>query len=141
MLAERRHSVLGVDLSPKMIEAAEAKARLAGVDVEYAIGDVRTLDVPTAVCSVVLCRHLLWAVEDPAAVVARWSAPLADDGVFIAVEGVWANAGTAPAVVFAALEGAFAHVEYIDLSDRSLLWGKAVDDHRYVMVGSKPRGR
>ncbi len=73
-------------------------------------------------------------------VVGRWSAPLSGDGVFVAIEGVWDRAGIAPAEVFSALENHFEQVEYIDLTNETALWGQEVTDHRYAVVGSRPRG-
>lgn len=44
-LAARGYSAFGVDRSPGMLEQARAKASEAGVDVGYALGDVRAVDV------------------------------------------------------------------------------------------------
>ena len=140
LLAQRGHQVFGVDVSPRMIEVAENKARRAGLDIEYSVGDVQTLAVPATTYGAVLSRHLLWAVSNPEDVVARWSAPLPAHGSFIAIEGVWNTAGTAPEIVFGALQAHFTNVDYSDLSDHSALWGKDVTDHRYAIVGRNPRG-
>ena len=141
LLALRGHSVLGVDLSPKMIERAKHKSRRDELDCQFVVGDVLTATVPTTPLAAVISRHLLWAVPDPAVVVARWSAQLADDGVFIAIEGVWNQAGTTPEQAFAALQPHFQQVDYFDLSNESILWGKTVTDHRYAIVGRQYRHR
>ncbi len=138
LLTRRGHRVLGIDLSPKMIERARAKAELEGLDIEFVVGDVQHEPVPERELGVVLSRHVLWAVSDPGAVVSRWSAPLADDGIFIAIEGVWNGAGVPADAAVSILESQFRDVVHIDLADRPVLWGKEVDDHRYVVVG---RGR
>ncbi len=140
LLAQRGHPVLGIDLSPKMVERAADKARLDGLDIEFMAGDVQTAAVPETPYGAVVSRHLLWAVPDPKAVVARWSAPLTDNGLFVAIEGVWDRAGTPPEEVFSALQMHFQQVEYIDLTGETALWGKEVTDHRYAVVGSRPRG-
>lgn len=139
LLALRGHAVLGIDLSPKMIEQATAKADHAGLDIDFLVGDVLTATVPDRSLSVIVSRHLLWAVPNPNVIVARWSAQLADDGVFIAVEGLWNNAGTTPERCFTALQAQFEQVEYIDLANQSVLWGKQVTDIRYAMVGRNRR--
>lgn len=139
LLAHRGHRVLGIDLSAEMVRRAADKARLDGLDIEFIDGDVQTEAVPARSYGAVVSRHLLWAVADPRALVARWSAPLTDDGVFIAIEGVWARAGTPPESVFAALQPCFERVDYLDLSEESALWGKPVTDHRYAIVGRRPR--
>lgn len=141
LLTQRGHQVLGLDVSPKMVEQANAKARAGELDIEFIVGDVQIATVPTRAQSAVVCRHLLWAVEDPAAVVQRWSAPLTEDGVFIAIEGVWGRAGTDAEVVFTTLQTHFQNVEYTDLSAQDVLWGKHVTDHRYAIVGRYPRAR
>ena len=43
LLAERGHSVVGVDVSPCMLERAEAKARRHGVDAAFVVGDAADL--------------------------------------------------------------------------------------------------
>jgi SAM-dependent methyltransferase len=43
-LARRGYRVTGVDLSPAQIERARSKAAAAGVDVDFRIGDARTLE-------------------------------------------------------------------------------------------------
>lgn len=139
LLAQRGHGVFGVDLSPKMIEQAQDKARRSGLDITFAVGDVLTTSVPSTPCGAVLSRHLLWAVPDPEVVIERWSAPLTTDGMFAAIEGVWQSAGTPAEKVFAALQVHFEQVEYTDLSHHSTLWGKEVTDHRYALVGRHPR--
>ena len=139
LLAERGHRPFGVDLSPKMIERAREKARLHGLDMEFVVGDVQTAAVPGTPLAAVVSRHVLWAVPDPDKVIARWSTPLTGDGIFIAIEGVWNQAGITPEAAFAALQPQFEQVEYLDLSDRSVLWGKQVTDIRYAIVGRRPR--
>ncbi len=140
LLAQRGHPVLGIDLSPKMVERAADKARLDGLDIEFMAGDVQTVAVPGTTFGVVVSRHLLWAVPGLEEVVARWAAPLTADGLFVAIEGVWDRAGIAPGELFSALQMHFQQVEYIDLSNETDLWGKEVTDHRYALVGSRPRG-
>lgn len=139
LLADRGHRVFGFDMSPKMIERAEKKAKGAGVDIDFRVGDVENVSVPESPYGVVLSRHVLWAVSDLNAVVQRWSAPLDGDGVFIAVEGVWGKAGIAVEDMVAALQEHFELVDYTDLSDQSVLWGAEVTDLRYVAVGRNPR--
>ena len=81
----------------------------------------------------------MWAVPNAETCVARWSGCLRDDGVFLAVEGVWNDAGLPPAVLFAVLQAVFENVEYIDLVGHDHLWGGPVSDVRYALVGRNPR--
>ncbi len=65
-LAQHGFSVVGVDFSPKAIELARAKAKRAGVSVDFRIGDVTRLDFlkePFDLVIDVLCFHGLAAEE------------------------------------------------------------------------------
>lgn len=139
LLAERGHDVMGVDLSPKMVERARAKASRTAYDVDFRIGDVQVMPVPATPLEAVLSRHVLWAVPDPGACVARWSTCLTASGVFVAIEGVWNQAGLAPQEMFSILQPLFEHVQYIDLAANNELWGKTVTDERYAIVARRPR--
>lgn len=62
-LAASGYSVIGMDLSPEMVRAARRKAEVAGVDVQFAVGDMRDFDLPAPV-DAILClgdavNHLL----------------------------------------------------------------------------------
>lgn len=139
LLAERGHQVLGVDIAPRMVERAQAKTSGAEHRIEFLVGDVQLMPVPTRKFSAVLSRHVLWTVPDPSECVARWSGCLEDDGMFVAVEGVWNGAGLAPGDAFSILQGHFEKVEYTDLAAQADLWGKSVNDERYAMVALNPR--
>ncbi|WP_197022356.1 class I SAM-dependent methyltransferase [Candidatus Blastococcus massiliensis] len=71
LLAELGHRVTGVDLSPRMVERATAKARRHSVEIDLRIGDAAHPPVE-GTFDVVLTRHLLWALPDPRAALARW---------------------------------------------------------------------
>jgi ubiquinone/menaquinone biosynthesis C-methylase UbiE len=68
-LASRGHAgrVLGVDLSPGMLAAANAAAPGAGL----AVGDAAALPLPDGVADVTLAPHMLYHVPDPRAAVAE----------------------------------------------------------------------
>ena len=70
LLAEQANRVSGVDISGEMIRLAQAKARAAGVDVNLVQGDAADPPFAAASFDVVLARHVLWAFENPHAVVA-----------------------------------------------------------------------
>lgn len=44
---------------------------------------------PAGSADVVLCRHVLWALPDPAAVLRRWVDPLRPGGRLVLIEGRW----------------------------------------------------
>jgi ubiquinone/menaquinone biosynthesis C-methylase UbiE len=45
--------VTGIDLSPRLIEVAKARAEAGGFDIDYRVGDAESLDVEDASCDVV----------------------------------------------------------------------------------------
>ncbi|MFC8092726.1 class I SAM-dependent methyltransferase [Streptomyces sp. NPDC057301] len=137
LAAEQGHRVTGVDRSPVMVDLARAK--LAGRDAVFLVGDAAAPPVGEERFDVVLVRHLLWALPDPGRVLRHWRGLLRPGGRFVLVEGVW---GTVDAVGLTAdrLTGLLAplvgHVRVERLSDDELLWGKAVDDERYAVVAT-----
>ncbi|MGW2641476.1 class I SAM-dependent methyltransferase [Streptomyces sp. NPDC001348] len=135
LAAERGHRVTGVDLSGPMVELARAK--LAGRDAVFLVGDAAAPPVGEQRFDVVLVRHVLWALPDPARVLRDWRGLLRPGGRFVLVEGVW---GTVSPVGMAAdrlvglLESVAGHVRVERLSDDTALWGKTVDDERYAVT-------
>jgi len=71
LLAELGYQVTGVDVSPRMLERAEQKAHRHGVNVRFLIGDA-SRPIVDGPFDVVLARHLLWALPDPAAALDAW---------------------------------------------------------------------
>ena len=65
LLAEHGHAVTGVDLAPRMIEAAQAKAARHGVEVAFLLGDASEPPL-VGPFDVVLARHVVWALASPA---------------------------------------------------------------------------
>jgi SAM-dependent methyltransferase len=136
LAAEQGHRVTGVDLSPAMVELARAK--LAGRDAVFLIGDAAHPPVGEQRFDVVLGRHVLWALPDPGRVLRRWWGLLRPGGRLVLVEGVWGAVGTAAGISAEVVTGLVAplggHVLVERLSGDSLLWGKDVDDERYAVV-------
>lgn len=137
LAAERGHRVTGVDLSPPMV--ALARAKLAGRDAVFLLGDAAAPPVGGQRFDVVLVRHVLWALPDPARVLRHWRGLLRPGGRLVLVEGVW---GTVSPVGIAAdrlvglLEPVAGQVRVERLSDDPALWGKDVDDERYAVVAT-----
>ncbi|RRQ78633.1 SAM-dependent methyltransferase [Streptomyces griseofuscus] len=135
LAAEQGHRVTAVDLSPAMIERARAK--LAGHPAEVLCGPAETPPVGERRFDVVLVRHVLWTLPDPARVLRHWRELLRPGGRFVLVEGVWGESHPVgiPADRLAALLApltAGARVER--LSGDAVLWGKEVTDERYAVV-------
>ena len=150
LLARQGHRVTGVDLSPRMIDLARAKAA-AGPNADFVVGDASAPDV-AGLFDVVLVRHLLWTLTDPAAALRRWRDLLVPGGRYVLVEGRWAQSagepyadgadslpwqGGVPAEALAAEMRTLAEaVEVHPLTD-PVLWGKPVTDERYVLLASR----
>ncbi len=133
LLAEAGYRVDAVDFSPAMV--ALARAKLAGSPATVRRGDAADPGLAPGSVDVVLCRHVLWALPEPEAVLRRWVAALRPGGRLVLVEGDWSTGAGLPAdrcawMVAAACDGA----EVRPLPDPAL-WGRAVEDQRYLVVG------
>lgn len=138
LLAEQGHRVVGVDLSDSMIAAATEKARAAGVDAVFKQGDVSRPNLGAASVDVVMCRHVLWAMPDPATALERWVRLLRPGGLLLLVEGRWSTGAGLT------MEDAQRLVAVLGwetslrrLPDRAL-WGRQVDDERYLLTVEVP---
>ncbi len=138
LLAEEGYDVTGVDLAPAMIERARAKAsRLPSSSVRFAVGDAADPDLPVGSFDVVLSRHVLWALPDPAAAVARWSRMLGPEGRLVMVEGHWSTgSGITAAHLVDLVTGAGLIPDHRVLDDPAY-WGGTVTDERYVVVARR----
>ncbi|MFJ3664470.1 class I SAM-dependent methyltransferase [Streptomyces sp. NPDC090119] len=135
LAAEQGHRVTGVDASPAMVERARAK--LAGRDARVLRGDAAVPPVVAQGYDVILVRHVLWTLPDPAEVLRHWRTLLRPGGRFVLVEGVWGTV-TRAGVPVDRLTGMLAplagRIRVEPLSDDPLLWGKSVSDERYAVV-------
>ncbi|MEW9550785.1 class I SAM-dependent methyltransferase [Nonomuraea sp. NPDC050783] len=149
LLAGDGHDVTGVDLAPRMV--ARAREKLAGTDARFLVDDASRPPVGDRRFDVVLARHLLWALPEPEAALARWCALLRPGGRLVLVEGRWSgtpareglpwDGGVRADDLVAALRGlavAFAELRVDPLPDPAL-WGREIDDERYAVVAALPR--
>jgi SAM-dependent methyltransferase len=139
LAAEQGHRVTGVDLSPAMIDLARAK--LAGRDAAFLLGDAAAPPVGEQRFDVVLVRHVLWTLPDPARVLRHWCDLLRPGGRLVLIEGRWGTVGPVgiPAdrltgLLAPLIPAATGHVRVERLSEDPLLWGGAVADERYAVV-------
>ncbi len=135
LLAEHGYEVTGIDLSPKMIDLARAKARLAGYSVRFDVGNAEQPELDEGEFDVVFARHVVWAMPDPVAALERWAALLVPGGRFVLVEGYWSTgAGLRAESLRAAISPLMSHIDVVPLRDPTL-WGKEIDDERYLLLG------
>jgi 2-polyprenyl-3-methyl-5-hydroxy-6-metoxy-1,4-benzoquinol methylase len=156
VLAELGHEVTGIDVSPAMVAQAEAKALAAGQRagqrargqaggpaeglVTYKVMDAAYPQFAPRRFDVILCRHVLWALSEPAAVLRRWVELLRPGGRLLVVEGFWSTgSGLHSATIVEAVEAlplpaSMLGVQVEDLSDQPDLWGGEVHDERYAVI-------
>ncbi len=134
LLAEAGHRVRGTDLSPAMLERAVAKAAAAGLDVAFEVGDAATPPYDAGSADVVLCRHVLWAVPDPAAALARWVGLLRPGGRLVLVEGRWHTGGGIAATDLEAMVAQVAGDARVVPLTAEIFWGGPITDERYLLV-------
>ena len=136
LLAHHGYSVNGVDLSPRMVERAIAKATLSAVDVSFSVGDAANPDLPKGGFDVVFARHVVWALPNPEEALQNWVALLGHCGRLVLVEGVWFNgAGISSADLTDLVRPLTKTVEVMSLPD-ARLWGRAIEDARYLLVAA-----
>ncbi len=135
LASEQGHRVTGVDLSPAMLDRARAK--LAGREAVFRVGDAAAPPVGGQLFDAVLVRHVLWTLPEPDRVLRHWRGLLRPEGRLVLVEGVWGTASPIgiPADRLTALLAPLARQVHVErLSDDARLWGKKVDDERYAVV-------
>jgi SAM-dependent methyltransferase len=136
LLAEEGYAVAGVDFSPAMVRRARAKAAVhpARADVAFVQGDAAAPPLAPGSYDVVLSRHVLWAMPDPADALRRWSDLLTPDGRLVLVEGRWSTgAGLTADETMALVESAGRRADLRTLPEPEF-WGREIDDERYVVV-------
>ena len=137
LVAEAGHRVQGLDSSSVMLAAAATKGAAAGVTVGLVRGDAADPPFAPGSADVVLCRHVLWALDDRDAVLARWVRLLRPGGRLVLVEGNWGTGAGLPSADCRDL--VLRHRRTADvrhLSGNSALWGRDVDDERYLLVST-----
>ncbi|TKK83953.1 class I SAM-dependent methyltransferase [Herbidospora galbida] len=130
LTAEMGHRPVGVDRSAEMVKRARRKLAEAGYTPEIMVGDA---DDPPGHFDVVLCRHLLWVFDDPAAVLRGWVASLRPDGRLVLVEGRWGAAGIRAEDLVGMVRPLVREVTVEPLPDPAL-WGRPIHDERYAVV-------
>ena len=82
------HRVTALDLSGQMLDKLRAAAAAEGLDVAVSVGPAHEV---AGEFDVVMERHVLWTLPDPAAALRAWRA-VAPDGTLVAVESLWGDA-------------------------------------------------
>jgi SAM-dependent methyltransferase len=136
LLAAEGYAVDGVDFSRAMVQRARAKAAAdpSGAHVGFVVADAAYPPLIRGSYDVVLSRHVLWAMPDPAWVLGRWIDLLAPDGVLVLVEGSWSTGvGLTAHQTVAMVEAAGRRAELRPLPEAAY-WGREISDERYAVV-------
>jgi SAM-dependent methyltransferase len=132
LLTDEGYVVDGLDFSEEMIDRARAKVPEA----RLVVGDAARPALEPASYDVVLSRHVLWAMPNPADAFARWVNLLRPGGVAILVEGRWSTgSGLSAAEAERIVRSVRAEAEVRHLPE-AIYWGKEIDDERYLLVSS-----
>lgn len=132
LLTDERYAVDGLDFSPEMISRARAKVPEA----TFTVGDASDPVLEPAVYDVVLSRHVLWAMPDPAAAFARWVTLLKPDGLVVLIEGRWGGgAGLTAVDAEKIVRTARAEVAVRPMPE-SVYWGRDIQDERYLLTSN-----
>ncbi|MFC4782992.1 class I SAM-dependent methyltransferase [Nocardioides sp. MAHUQ-72] len=134
LLAEHGYTVDGIDISPEMVRLAIEKAD-GDTGVRFTEADASAPPLDPGAYDVVLCRHVLWAMPDPAGALRRWVDLLVPGGRLLLVEGRWFNGGGLAAAETVALLEAAGRDATLTLLPDPVYWGREIDDERYLVVG------
>ena len=83
MLAAEGHETVGIDLAPEMIEHARHMAGVLGLDVQFAVMDAESPDLPAESFDAVVTRNLTWTLPDVQKAYTEWHRLLKKGGVLI----------------------------------------------------------
>ena len=131
LLAEEGYAVDGVDFSPEMVRRARAKA---GPVASFHEADAADPPLAAAAYDTVLCRHVLWALPDPAAALERWIDLLAPAGRLVLVEGNWSTGAGLTAEQTLDLVHAAGRDATVRRLPDPVYWGREITDERYLVV-------
>jgi SAM-dependent methyltransferase len=134
LLGQAGHRVSGVDVAPRMIEAAEAKAAAAGVPADFVVGDAASPPWAPESFDVVLSRHVLWAMPDRDEALGRWVRLLRPGGLLLLVEGRWWTGDGMTAAETTEL--VLRHREDVTVEQLydPVFWGGPITDERYLLA-------
>jgi ubiquinone/menaquinone biosynthesis C-methylase UbiE len=153
-LAALGHRVAGLDGAEQMLALARSKAAEAALSLDLRLGDAEALPFGPASFDLVIERHVLWTLPNPATALAEWARVLRPGGRLVLIEGVGGGTvnpdyerirgalplfGGRPAEVLAELAATAGLVGAVSqpLMDE-VLWGRAVERERYALLARKP---
>jgi ubiquinone/menaquinone biosynthesis C-methylase UbiE len=85
--------VTGMDWAEPMLERARAKAKARRRTIAFRLGDAENTMEPDGHYDVIVNRHLVWTLVDPAAAFAEWLRVLKPGGRLVIIDGDFVNPG------------------------------------------------
>jgi 2-polyprenyl-3-methyl-5-hydroxy-6-metoxy-1,4-benzoquinol methylase len=89
LFAELGHSVTGIDLSPEMLSVARQKAEQRHLNLRLRVENGAAVQDGDATYDLVIARHVIWVLPDPAAGTQEWLRVLRPGGRLALIEGKW----------------------------------------------------
>ncbi len=134
LASEGGHSVSGVDFSAEMIRRAREKGDRTIPKPAFIVADAADPPLAAGSFDVVLSRHVLWAMPDPAAALRNWIELLKPNGMLILIEGRWhTGVGLTADGCVRLVSELRNHVDLRALDDPSY-WGGPTSDERYLII-------
>lgn len=138
VLGELGYFVMGIDFSAEMLKIARAKALKSRLPITFEQQDANDLLLMGTEFDVILCRHVLWSLPEPAQTLAQWERLLKPGGLLVLIEGFWyTGVGLHAHTLAEMLPPVLEQRQIIQLSKRPNLWGKPVSDERYAIVAHR----
>lgn len=117
-----------------MLQIARAKAAAAVPVPTFIRGDAADPPLAANSVDVVLSRHVLWAMPNPATALQNWRRLLRLGGQLILIEGSWSTgAGLTAAECVTLVDQLGGEYEFRSLDDPAL-WGEPITDERYLVT-------
>lgn len=136
---EGGHFVEGIDFSPEMIRRAREKSAGTIPRPVFTVADASAPPLAAGAFDVVLARHVLWAMPDPAAALQRWIELLKPTGILILIEGRWHTGVGLTADECVRLVNERRSDVHLRMLDDPSYWGAPVSDERYLIVSRPTR--
>ena len=89
LFAELGHSVTGIDLAPGMLHVARQKAQQLRLNVQLRVENGAAVQDRDSTYDLVIARHVIWVLPDPAAGTQEWLRVLRPGGRLALIEGKW----------------------------------------------------
>ena len=134
LAAEGGHLVSGVDFSSEMIRRAREKTELTTPKPVFTVADAARPPLAAGSFDVVLSRHVLWAMPDPAKALENWIELLTPTGVVILIEGRWHTGVGLTADKCLQLVSDQRKDVQLGMLDDPTYWGGLTADERYLII-------